>query len=109
MATTASTVIAAMAARARREVYEHFEKRNAFDPRSAVPYDPPDRLHRRHFEHLIGCGVLRETGAGRYWIDREAEKREEERRRAAAFLIFKVILIAFALSIAGVAIVIALN
>ena len=109
MATSATTVIAAMAARARREVLEHFEERNAFEPPNAVAYDPPDPMHQRQFDHLIGLGILRDTGTGGYWIDREAVRLEEERRRAAGVMMLKVILIAFALSIAGAAIVAALR
>ena len=109
MATSVTSVIAAMAAKARQEVREHFDQRSAFDPNSAVPYDPPDSLHRKQFEHLIGQGVLRETGGGRYWIDREAEKLEEERRRAAAVLILKIVLIAVAIAVAVTAIVSATN
>ena len=109
MATSASTVAAALVAKARREVREHFEERDAFDVAHAVAYDPPDSMHQRQFDHLIGCGILRETGVSRYWIDREAEKREEERRRAAAVLMVKLVLIALALAVAGVAIVTALR
>ena len=109
MATSASTVIAAMAARARREVSEHFDRHDAYDPAHAVAYDPPTNMHRRQFESLIGHGILLDTGDGRYWIDRAALRLEDERRRAAAKLMLKVILIAFAASLAGVAIVTALN
>jgi hypothetical protein len=109
MATSASTMIAAMVAKARREVREHFEQRNALDIAHAVPYDPPDSMHRRQFDNLIGRGILRETGVGRYWIDREAQRLEEERRRAAALLVLKVILAAVALSVAGAAIVAAMH
>jgi hypothetical protein len=104
MATSATTVIAAMVAKARREVREHFDQRNAFDPNHAAAYDPPDSMHRRQFDHLVGRSILRSTGDGRYWIDREAEKIEEERRRAAAILVLKIILAAVALVIAGAAI-----
>ena len=86
MATSASTVIAAMAARVRREVRYHFERNNAFDPAHAVAYDPPSRMHRRQFDALVGRGILLDTGDGRYWIDRAALRLEEERRRAAAML-----------------------
>jgi hypothetical protein len=109
MATSASTVIAAMAARARREVSEHFDRNYAYDPAHAVAYDPPTNMHRRQFDSLIGRGILLDTGDGRYWVDRSALRLEEERRRAAAKLLLKVILIAFAASLAGVAIVTALN
>ena len=104
MATSAGAVIAAVAARARREVREHFEQRDAFDPARAVEYDPPDRMHQRQFEMLVGRGILRETMEGRYWIDREAARLEGERRQAAmkAALIFIVIAIVIAIAVTAV-------
>jgi hypothetical protein len=105
MASGAAAAIAAAVARARREVAEHFEEAGAFDPRAAVGYDPPDHLHEQQFELMVGRGILRPLGDGRYWIDREAERLEEERRRSAAILAFKLVLIGVALAIAAAAIV----
>jgi hypothetical protein len=109
MATTATAAAAAAAARARREVREHFDGNNAFDPAHAIAYDPPSRMHRRQFDALIGRGIVLATGDGRYWLDLEAARREDERRRAAAKLVLKILLIAVAISVAGVAIVSALH
>jgi hypothetical protein len=104
MATGAAAAIAAAVARAKREIRDHFENAGAFDPDSAVSYDPPDHMHERQFELLVGRGVLRPDGNGRYWIDREAERLEEERRRSAAVLVFKIALSVVALAIAVAAI-----
>jgi hypothetical protein len=104
MATNASHIAAAMAAKARREVHRHFEEKVAFDPAHAVAYDPPSRLHRRQFDSLVGRGILVSTGDGRYWLDRDAIRLEQERRRAAAILLLKIILAGLALTIAGAAI-----
>ena len=109
MATSGIHIAAAMAAKARREVREHFEQRDSFGPAQAVAYDPPSPMHRRQFESMIGRGILLDTGDGRYWLDRNAVRLEEERRRAAAILLLKIILIVFALTIAGAAIVAALR
>jgi hypothetical protein len=109
VATSGATIAAAMAARARREVREYFDSRNAFDAAHAVPYDPPTRLHRRQFDFLIGRGIARETGDGRYWIDLAMLRLEDERRKAALKLVLKIIAIVFALTIAGAAIVTALH
>lgn len=105
MATTAATVAAAMVARARREVREHFEKQDAFDPGHAVAYDPPDSMHERQFDMLVGRGILRDTGDGRYWIDREALRLEEERRKEAMYLVLKMILLVVVVAIAAVAVI----
>ena len=105
MATSGTHIIAAMAAKARREVREHFEQANAFDPASAVTYDPPSRTHRTQFDSLVGRGIVKITDQGQYWFDREGERLDDERRRAAALLIMKIVLIGVALAVAGVAIV----
>jgi hypothetical protein len=104
MATGAAAAIAAAVARAQRDIREHFENAGAFDPQSAVSYDPPDHMHERQFELMIGRGVLRPEGRGRYWIDRDAERLEEERRRSARTLMLKIVLVAVALAIAAAAI-----
>jgi hypothetical protein len=105
MATTAAHVAAAMSAKARREVRTHFDKNDAFDPAHAVAYDPPTQFHRRQVGSLVGRGILRDTGDGRYWLDRDAERLEAERQRAAAILLLKIVLVAIALSVAGFALV----
>jgi len=104
MATSGATVVAAMAARTRREVREHFDRNYAFDPGHAVAYDPPTPMHRRQFDFLAGRGIILGTGDGRYWLDREADRREEVRRQAAAVLALKIILAGTAIAIAAVAI-----
>jgi hypothetical protein len=95
MATSASTIIAAAVARARREVRQHFEQREAFDRARAIAYDPPDRMHRRQFARLVDRGILREARSGFYWMDRAAVRREAERQKANAWkaLVIVVILV----------------
>ena len=105
MATSAATIAAARVARARREVRGHFENHDAFDPGHAVAYDPPDRKHKRQFELLVGRGILRETGDGRYWIDRDAVRIENERRKAASKVALMLIVIGVVIAIAAVAII----
>jgi hypothetical protein len=109
MATSAGAVAAAAVARARREIRDHFEAAEAFDAAHAVSYEPPNRMHARQFDLLVGRGILRGTGDGRYWLDRDEERREEERRRAAALLLFKILLIAVVLAIAAFAILSAMG
>lgn len=94
-----------MAARARREVREHFEARDAYSPESAVGFDPRSPLHQRQLDYLIGRGIARPTGEGRYWLDRDAMRREEERRRAALKLVLIMIVVGIAIAIAiGIAV-----
>jgi hypothetical protein len=105
MATSASTVIAAAAARARREIAEHFEKTNAYSPNDAVAFEPSGPMQKGQWDSLVGRGVARSTGDGRYWIDREAQRLDDERRRAAAILILKIVLAVTAVLIAVAAII----
>ena len=104
MATTGATVAAAMTAKARREVCEHFEQANAFEPADAVAYDPPGPMHRSQFDSLVGRGIVKITADGRYWFDREAERAEQERQRAASVLVLKIVLVVLAILVAVVAI-----
>ena len=104
MATSAATVAAAMAAKARREISEQFERENSFEPDSAVAYDSPDRIHRTQFDTLVGRGIVKITQDGLYWWDKDAERADKERRRAAALLMLKLILIAVAIGVAVAAI-----
>lgn len=104
MATSGTSIIAAMAAKARREVREHFERERAFDRSAAVTYEPPSRMHRSQFDRLVGLGVVRPAEGGRYWLDPEAERVEEERRQAAAILVLKVAFIGLAIAVAVIAI-----
>jgi hypothetical protein len=109
MATSATTVIAAMAARARRKVRYYFTSRNAFGSGSAVAYDPPTRMHRRQMEMLLRRGVVRATSDGRFWIDVEAMQLEEDRRRAQAVLLLKIMIGAIFVIAVAVAVAIALH
>lgn len=109
MATGAAAAIAAAAARAEREIRDYFEGAGAFDPASAVPYDAPDPVHEREFEVLVGRGVLRPEGRGKYRINREAEQIEQERRRSAAIFAVKLIMIGVAVAVAATAVVTAMH
>jgi hypothetical protein len=108
MATSAANMIAAMAAKARSEVREHFESANADSPARAVAYEPTGQMHRSQFDALVGTGVLKPTAEGRYWLDREAERAEEETRRARAVLMLKATLIVVAIVVA-VAVIVSAN
>lgn len=104
MATSAGAVVAAAAARARREVREHFENAGAFNPGHAVSYQPPSYLHERQFDLLVGRGILREAGTGRFWINREAVELEAQRRRRAAKILFFIMLVGLVIA-AGISMV----
>ena len=91
MATSASTIIAAAVAKARRDVTEYFEKHGADAPAKAIGYTAPNSMHERQRDQLVRRGILRSTGDGRFWIDREAIRRERERNARAAKIVLIVL------------------
>ena len=97
---TIYAIAAALVARARREINEHFETQNAFSPAQAVAYDPPDHIHQRQFDLVVGRGVVQATGDGRYWLDREALRLELEQRQSALRKVLVIIAIGIVVAIA---------
>jgi hypothetical protein len=91
MATSAATVAAAMAVRARRDMIERLTERGAFDPEHAVALELPSGMHGRQLGRLIDRGIVHDSGARGYWLDRAALERDEQRRSEAAKLVFKVL------------------
>ena len=103
MATSAAFVAAAVA-RTRREICDHLEAAGAFAPGQAVSYMPPRQMHERQLARLVAEGVVRDTGGGRYWLDRE-ELALAKARRARGLTIGIAILagVGFALLVVSVA------
>ena len=63
------TVVAAMVARARRRLVEHFRAAGAISAPNAIAFTPSSRLiERRMFERMVRFGAIREQD-GRYWLD----------------------------------------
>src|SRR5438270_14001261 len=105
MATSAAAAIAAAAARARRETFEHFDDVGAINSGRAIRYQPPSHLHERQFELLIGQGILKETGVGRFWIDSAAVRMEAEQRRHALKILLVIILASFVIAAISLALI----
>ena len=109
MATSAAAVAGAVAARARREVIEYLTGHEAFDSERAVAMEFPSRLHRRQLDLLVRRGIVHDTGAERYWLDRGALRQDEERRKAQAVLLLKIMTVVIFLIAIAVAVAIALH
>jgi hypothetical protein len=64
-----ATAAAAIVARARREVENHFFDNDAFSPERAVEFKPRMSIQQHHLDQMIGEGVVHEASPGRYWLD----------------------------------------
>ena len=75
-----ATAVAAMMARARREIDELFFDNDAFSPERAVDVAPRMRVQQRYLDRLIAEGVVREASPGRYWLDLPAYREQRHDR-----------------------------
>jgi hypothetical protein len=75
-----ATAVAAMAAKARREVEKLFFDNDAFSPDRSVEFDPSMPIQRRYLEQLIGEGVVHQLESGRYGFDLPAYKELKRQR-----------------------------
>jgi|SRR5690242_20482934 hypothetical protein len=85
-----ATAAAALVARARREIQHHFFSNDAVRPDRAVPFEPENHIERRQFERMVGRGIIREEGPGKYWLDvvaYDVDLRARHRRVKVALLV----------------------
>jgi hypothetical protein len=75
------TIVAGMVARARRKITAHFLVHHATSAEDAVAFKPQRPIEQRQFDRLRGKGVIREAGAGRYWLDTAAFQADTDARR----------------------------
>jgi len=75
------SIVAGMVMRARRKIAAHFFFHHAIDPQDAIAYVPQSAIEQRQFERMQRTGVIRQAGAGRYWIDIAAYRAEDDARR----------------------------
>lgn len=76
-----ATAAAAVVARARRRILDHFLLANAVSPNGAVSFSPSGLVGERQFDRLLRAEVIREAGPDRYWIDVPSYRRWQNRRR----------------------------
>ncbi|MEO7365846.1 MAG: hypothetical protein ABIW03_05965 [Sphingomicrobium sp.] len=85
-----ATAAAAILAKARRRIIDHFMNSEAVSPATAVAFVPQRRLIERQFTRFQQNGVVRATADGRFWFDLPSYRRWENGRRlrrAAAVVI----------------------
>ena len=90
------SIIAGMTMRARRRIAAHFFVHHAIGADDAVAYVPQSPVERRQFAGMQSRGVIREAGAGRYWIDTAAYQAEIDARRRVLVPIVIVLCVAAA-------------
>lgn len=92
------SIVAGLAARARRRIASHFFVHHAISAEDAVAYVPQSPIEKRQFARMQSRGVVREAGAGRYWLDMAAYQAERDaRRRKLVPIVLLVVLIAAAI------------
>lgn len=92
------SIVAGLVARARRRIASHFFVHHATGPEDAVAYVPQNPVEARQFARLQAKGVVREAGAGHYWLDTGAYQAElDARRRKLVPIVLLLVLIAAAI------------
>jgi hypothetical protein len=89
--------VALMIAGTRRRFVRRFEQVKAFDPGHTIPL-PGVRLAGLWRARLTSAGVLRESAAGRFWIDLAAWRDYRASRRRRALTVVAVMLVLLALA-----------
>ena len=96
-----ATGVAAVIARARRDIQHHFFSHDAVRPDRAVGFEPYSRIQQRQFERMRSRGIIREAGVDTYWLDVVAYDDDLQARyrrvKAALFVAIAALLVVFAL------------
>ena len=61
--------MAAMIAKARRDIQHYFFSEDAVRPDRAVRFEPQNRVQKRQFEAMLSRGIIQEAKPDHYWID----------------------------------------
>ena len=96
----ATTVIAAAAARAEREIVEHLRRSRATSPETATGLPPLRMIGERRLDRLLAAQVVRRSERG-YWLDEAMyESYRSDRRAAKIALLVAVIAVLVAVFLA---------
>lgn len=63
------TAVAALVAKAKREVQHHFFSADAVRSDRAVAFTPSNGFERRQLAKMLEKGIIRQESSDRYWID----------------------------------------
>lgn len=84
-----ATAVAAVMAKARRDVVAHFMAHDAVTPDAAIAFAPDRRVQRRQFDRMRAAGIIHEGQVGQFYLDipaYEAASRKRRRRAGLAVL-----------------------
>jgi hypothetical protein len=90
------SIIVAIVSRTRRRIADHFYVHHAISAGDAVAFVPQNRIERGQFERMLARGVVRNAGAGQYWLDIDAYRDEIETRRRKLVPIVVILSVAIA-------------
>ena len=94
-----ATVIAALVAKARRDIQHYFFQEDAVRPERAVRFEPNSRIQERQFDLMRSRGIIQEAKPGYFWVD--IPKYDSELRRRLTRLRWALLVALFALLIAA--------
>ena len=87
-----ATVIAAVVAKARRDIQHYFFQEDAVRADRAVRFEPNSRIQERQFELMRARGIVREAKPGYFWVDIPKYDSELRRRLMTLRLVLLVVL-----------------
>ena len=96
----ATSVIAAAAMRAEREIVDHFRRAGATSPERAVQAPDLRPLGERRLSRLVKAGILRPADGGLWLDERLYESYHSDRRTALLFVVLAIVGIAISVLLA---------
>ena len=91
-----ATAVAALMAKARREIEDKFFDNNAFGADRAVEIEPRVPVQQRFLDQLMAENIVHQVGPNRYWLDLKAYEKMRRARMIAAFWIIGLFLVVLA-------------
>ncbi len=77
-----ATAVAAVFAKAKREIQHHLFSSDAVRPDQAVNFTPSSGAKARQLSKMLSQGIVKKEGADRYWIDVVAYDSDINRRHS---------------------------
>jgi hypothetical protein len=88
-----ATAVAALMAKARREIEDKFFDNNAFSADRAVEIEPRVPVQQRFLDQLLAENIVHQVGPKLYWLDLKAYEKMRRARMIAALWIVALFLV----------------